>query len=104
MKIIILAAGVGSRLGKAHPKTLTPLIDGKSILYHQIEGLKHYINIDDIYVVVGYRKKMIIYLFPQLSYFYNENFETTNYYKKSINWLKRVRRRRYSLTKWRYCF
>ena len=78
MKIIILAAGVGSRLGKAHPKTLTPLIDGKSILYHQIEGLKHYVNIDDIYVVVGYRKKMIINLFPQLSYFYNENFATTN--------------------------
>ena len=78
MKIIILAAGVGSRLGKVHPKTLTPLIDGKSILDHQIDGLCHYVNMDDIYIIVGYKKKMIINSFPQLSYFYNENFKTTN--------------------------
>ena len=51
MKIIILAAGVGSRLGKAHPKTLTPLINGKSILSHQIDGLRHNVTQNDIYVI-----------------------------------------------------
>ena len=67
MKIIILAAGIGSRLGKDHPKTLTSLIDGKCILDHQIDGLCNYVNIDDIYVIVGYKEKMIINSFPQLS-------------------------------------
>ena len=57
MKVIILAAGVGSRLGKAHPKTLTALIDGKSILAHQIDGLRHNVNLNDIYVIVGYKNK-----------------------------------------------
>ena len=78
MKIIILAAGIGSRLGKSYPKTLTSLINGKSILEHQIDGLSHYFNIDDIYVVVGYKKNMIIEAFPKLSFLYNENFKTTN--------------------------
>ena len=44
MKVIILAAGIGSRLGGYQPKTLTPLKDGKTILTHQIEGLIHYVK------------------------------------------------------------
>ena len=78
MKVIILAAGVGSRLGKSQPKTLTPLIDGKSILAHQIEELVHYVNIEDIYVVVGYKKNMIIKAFPRLSFLYNDRYKMTN--------------------------
>ena len=57
MKIIILATGVGYRLGKDHPKTLTPLIYGKSILAHQIDGLRHNVNLNEIYVMVGYKNK-----------------------------------------------
>ena len=48
MQAIILAAGIGSRLGKSHPKSLTRLIDGKSILHHQITNLTKYISIDNI--------------------------------------------------------
>ena len=48
MKVIILAAGVGSRLGKSAPKSLTKLVDGKSILQHQIEGLTKYIDYKNI--------------------------------------------------------
>ena len=39
MRVVILAAGRGTRLGKPYPKTLTTLKDGKSILSHQIEGI-----------------------------------------------------------------
>ena len=39
MKVIILAAGRGTRLGKEYPKALTPLKDGKSILLHQLDRL-----------------------------------------------------------------
>lgn len=88
MKVIILAAGVGSRLGKSHPKILTSLIDGKSILEHQIDGLSHYVKNNDIYVIVGYKKRMIINSFPQLSYLYNNYYETTNTAKSLLIGLK----------------
>ena len=78
MKVVILAAGKGARLGKTHPKTLTTLIDGKSILSHQIEGLCQYVNIRDIFVVVGYKKDMIMEAFPDLSYIDNKNYNETN--------------------------
>ena len=78
MKVIVLAAGIGSRLGNSYPKALTSLIDDKSILTHQIEGLNHYVNMDDIFVVVGYKKKMIIEAFPEVSFLFNNQYETTN--------------------------
>ena len=78
MKVVILAAGRGTRLGKAYPKTLTPLIDGKSILSHQIEGLCQYVNIRDIFVVVGYKKDLIMSAFPDLSYINNDSYNETN--------------------------
>ena len=78
MKVIILAAGIGSRLGKPHPKPLTPLKDDKTILAHQVEGLKNYVNKEDIFVVVGYKKNMIMEAFPDLSYIDNDSYNATN--------------------------
>ena len=78
MKIIVLAAGIGSRLGKSYPKALTSLIDNKSILAHQIAGLSHYVNVDDIFVVVGYKQNMIIKSFPEVSFLFNNQYKTTN--------------------------
>ena len=49
MKALILAAGIGSRLGRTHPKALTSLLDDKSIMSHQIEGLSHYMNIKETF-------------------------------------------------------
>ena len=91
MKVIILAAGVGSRFGKSHPKTLTPLIDGKSILERQIDGLSNYVNMEDICAVVGYKKWMIIDTFPQLSYLYNHDFERTNTAKSLLIGLNQLK-------------
>ena len=78
MKVLILAAGIGSRLGRSHPKALTSLLDDKSIMSHQIEGLSHYVNIKEIFVVVGYKKEMIIQKFPEVSFLSNEKYKTTN--------------------------
>ncbi|NNK83088.1 MAG: phosphocholine cytidylyltransferase family protein, partial [Flavobacteriaceae bacterium] len=50
MKIIILAAGIGSRLGNPFPKPLTPLKNGKSIMQMQTENIASKYNIDDINV------------------------------------------------------
>ena len=48
MKIIILAAGIGSRLGNPFPKPLTPLKDGKSIMQRQIDNITTYFDVNDI--------------------------------------------------------
>lgn len=78
MKVIILAAGIGSRLGVPLPKALIPIQDDKTILHHQIDGLLHYLSIKDIFVVVGYKKNLIIDAFPDLSFIDNPRFSQTN--------------------------
>ena len=59
MKAIILAAGIGSRLGNSDPKPLTKLKNGESILYRQVEYLSEYIGINNIITIVGYKKDLI---------------------------------------------
>ncbi|PMB02578.1 D,D-heptose 1,7-bisphosphate phosphatase [Fischerella thermalis CCMEE 5273] len=55
MKAIIMAGGLGSRLGELTSSTPKPLlqIEGKPILLYQIENLRRY-HITDITIVVGY--------------------------------------------------
>jgi choline kinase len=52
MKAVILAAGIGSRLGKPHPKPLTVLSTGETIMQRQIAALTKYIGADNIIIVV----------------------------------------------------
>ena len=68
MKIIILAAGIGSRLGNPFPKPLTRLRNGKSIMQMQVDNLTTYFPLDDIVVIVGFKKDLIMENFPDLSY------------------------------------
>ena len=89
MKIIILAAGIGSRLGNTLPKPLTKLKNGKSIMQMMIENLSSYYNIDDIIVVVGYKKDLIMEAFPTLSYVYNPLFDSTNTSKSLLRALNK---------------
>lgn len=91
MKIIILAAGMGSRLGKPHPKCLTMLSNGTSIMQRQIKNLLRYFDIEDIYVVVGFKKDLIMEAFPDLTYIYNDYFDTTNTSKSLLKALYKVK-------------
>lgn len=92
MKIVILAAGKGSRLRKSDlPKPLTPLADGKPILEHQIEALSKYVSLDDVLVVVGFKKNQIIDRFPNLLYLYNPIFDGTNTSKSLLMALNKVK-------------
>jgi choline kinase len=61
MKIIILAAGIGSRLGNPFPKPLTPLKNGKSIMQRQMDSITTYFDINDITTVVGFKKNLIMF-------------------------------------------
>ena len=89
MKIVILAAGIGSRLGNPFPKPLTPLNNGRSIMGMQLDNLSQYFNIDDISIVVGFKKDLIMERFPEVTYIYNPFFDRTNTSKSLLQALKK---------------
>ncbi|MBA3815849.1 MAG: phosphocholine cytidylyltransferase family protein [Parachlamydiaceae bacterium] len=91
MKIVILAAGKGSRLSDGNlPKPLTSLATGKSILENQLEILQRFISLDHVLVVVGYHKEEIIERFPHLLYVYNPNFANENTAKSLLRALNKL--------------
>ena len=69
---MILAAGVGSRLGKPHPKPLTPIAGGRTIMDLQLRHLSDRFDANMISTVVGFKKEMIMEEHPEVSYIYNE--------------------------------
>lgn len=89
IQVVILAAGMGTRLGKPWPKPLTPLKDGRSIMQQQMENVRT-IFADDarITVVVGFKLEMIMEAEPNASYVYNEVFDQTNTSKSLLRALK----------------
>ncbi|MBO0590016.1 phosphocholine cytidylyltransferase family protein [Cellulophaga sp. E16_2] len=91
MKIVILAAGIGSRLGNPFPKPLTPLVNGKSIMQMQLDNINTYYSVEDINVVVGFKKDLIMERFPNLSYTYNPSFNKTNTSKSLLKVLTKFR-------------
>ena len=91
MKIIILAAGIGSRLGNPFPKPLTLLKDGKSIMQRQIDNITAYFDVNDITTVVGFKKNLIMEQFPEVNYVYNPFFDRTNTSKSLLSALKKHR-------------
>lgn len=91
MKIIILAAGIGSRLENPFPKPLTPLKDGKSIMQRQIDNITTYFDVHDITTVIGFKKNLIMEQFPDVNYVYNPFFDTTNTSKSLLRALKKHR-------------
>jgi L-glutamine-phosphate cytidylyltransferase len=79
VKVVILAAGKGSRLGDPNlPKPLTLLANGETILGAQLEKLKNFVSWDDILIVVGYHKEMIMEAFPEVCYVYNSQYASEN--------------------------
>ena len=76
---VILAAGLGTRLGKPWPKPLTPLIDGRTIMRQQLDNLTTVFG-DNLRVttVVGFKLELILEAFPNVSYIYNESYDQTN--------------------------
>lgn len=91
MKVVILAAGKGSRLGEVDvPKPLTRLISGKSILEHQLDNLARYISLDHVVVIVGYHKEQIMDSFPDLLFVYNSNYAHENTAKSLLRALKKI--------------
>ena len=88
-QIVILAAGMGSRLGRSLPKPLTELSDGRSIMRQQFDNIHQAFGSDvAVSIVVGYKLEYIIEAFPQASYVYNEQYDQTNTSKSLLRALQ----------------
>jgi choline kinase len=88
-QVVILAAGMGTRLARPLPKPLTELRDGRSIMKQQIDNLKY--SFGDTYrvmIVVGFKLEAIIERFPEATFVYNEFFDQTNTSKSLLKALR----------------
>jgi choline kinase len=78
-QIVILAAGMGSRLGRSLPKPLTELSDGRTIMRQQFDNIQHAFGAKaKVTIVVGYKLEHIVEAFPHASFVYNEQYDQTN--------------------------
>ena len=93
LHIVILAAGMGSRLGRALPKPLTELSDGRSIMRQQHDNvLGVFGDRARITTVVGYRAETIVEAFPDVDYVYNDRYDQTNTSKSLLRALEKTGR------------
>ena len=89
IQVVILAAGMGTRLGKPWPKPLTPLADGRSIMAQQLENVsKVFGESARVSIVVGFKLEMIMEAHPNASFVYNENYDQTNTSKSLLKALR----------------
>jgi choline kinase len=90
VNVVILAAGLGTRLGTPHPKPLTVLADGRTILRQQVDHLRRQFG-DDLHltVVVGFKLHLILEAIgAEASFVYNEIFDQTNTSKSLLRALR----------------
>jgi choline kinase len=89
IQVVILAAGMGTRLGKPWPKPLTPLADGRSIMQQQLENV-HRVFGDEARtsIVVGFKMEMIMEAHPDATFIYNEIYDQTNTSKSLLKALR----------------
>jgi len=88
-QIVILAAGMGSRLGRTLPKPLTELSDGRSIMQQQFDNIHSAFGEKaNVTIVVGYKLEHIIEAFPDANFVYNEQYDQTNTSKSLMRALR----------------
>lgn len=90
MKAVILAAGMGTRLGTLIPKPLTSLMNEKTILDFQIAKLTEIVGANNIYIVVGYKKEIIMEAHPEGVFIYNNAYANTNTAKSLLCALSKI--------------
>jgi choline kinase len=89
LQVVILAAGMGTRLGKPWPKPLTPLADGRSIMAQQLENVEKVFGREArVTIVVGFKMEMIMEAHPNAAFIYNEVYDQTNTSKSLLKALR----------------
>jgi choline kinase len=98
---VILAAGMGTRLGKPHPKCLTVLDNGETIMARQIRNIRAAFGEDvDIHIVVGFQVDKIVEVFPKEKYIYNAQYDQTNTSKSLLLALQHINHKKYDGIVW----
>ncbi len=91
LQTVILAAGMGSRLGRSLPKPLTELSDGRTIMRQQHDNIRAaFGKTARITTVVGYRAETIVEAFPDVDYVYNDRYDQTNTSKSLLRALAKT--------------
>ncbi|SDC58474.1 phosphocholine cytidylyltransferase family protein [Actinokineospora iranica] len=91
LQVVILAAGMGTRLGMPRPKPLTPLVDGRSILAQQLDNLMSVFGDRlRVTIVVGFQAEQIMAAAPDARFVYNERYEHTNTAKSLLKALRQA--------------
>ena len=90
INVVILAAGLGTRLGRPYPKPLTPLADGRSILRQQLDHLGGTLGERaHPMIVVGFKMDLIMEAAAGDAVFvYNELYDQTNTCKSLLKALR----------------
>jgi choline kinase len=89
VQVIILAAGMGTRLGRPHPKPLTKLNTGQSIMAQQFERVQEAFGESArVTVVVGFKMDLVMEAFPDALFVYNEVYSETNTCKSLLKGLR----------------
>ena len=89
IQAVILAAGMGTRLARPHPKPLTRLRDGRTIMTQQVQHLKATFGEElRLSIVVGFKLEQIMEHVPHASFVYNELFDQTNTSKSLLKALR----------------
>ena len=86
--LVVLAAGMGTRLGRPYPKPLTTLRDGRSILQQQFDNLAIGFPGQAMHVVVGYKKELVMEALPDAVFHYNPEYDQTNTSKSLLRALR----------------
>ena len=65
IQVVVLAAGMGTRLGRPLPKPLTPLDDGRTIIAQQLDNVREVFGADArVVIVVGFKLDAIMEAVP----------------------------------------
>ena len=89
VQAVVLAAGMGTRLGRPLPKSLTALRDGRTILRQQVDNLRSVLGKQlPITVVVGFKANLVMEAAPKLLFAYNANYDSTNTSKSLLRALR----------------
>ena len=79
VQVVVLAAGLGTRLGRPFPKPLTRLTNGETIMERQLRSLREALSDSvRICIVVGFKHDLIMEAAPDVLFAYNEEYDQTN--------------------------
>ncbi len=89
VQVTILAAGMGTRLGRPFPKPLTRLATGQTIMEQQVDNIRSVFGDDvRIMIVVGFKNDSVMEHQPDAVFVYNELYDQTNTSKSLLKALR----------------